>query len=184
MSAIDPLVRISLPLLNPRGRPHRTLAVAPRRPASLQCSAAYPSDTSPAVFVRLRGVPINRAAGEGRAAQSRILFDRASTLPRDISRVRRAIVSPKTQRLTRSSLTATKPAWHAYVFSFANATIAVPVTRSPCLARGTVRLGSSLVHGYLATLATIALRVTSGFRTEPVLRLSRSSLATRLRFCC
>ena len=64
MSAIDPLVRISLPLLNPRGRPHKTLAVAPRRPASLQCSAAYPSDTSPAVFVRLRGVPINRAAGD------------------------------------------------------------------------------------------------------------------------
>ena len=45
MSAIDPLVRILLPLLNSRGRPHKTLAVAPRRPASLQSSAACPSDT-------------------------------------------------------------------------------------------------------------------------------------------
>jgi len=70
MSAIDPLVRISLPLLNSRGRPHRTLAVAPRRPASLQCSAAYPSDTSPAEFVRLRGVPINRAHQVERACKS------------------------------------------------------------------------------------------------------------------
>src|SRR5262249_31969666 len=44
---------------------HQTLAVAPRRPASFQCSAACPSDTPlQAEIVRLRGVPINWVAGE------------------------------------------------------------------------------------------------------------------------
>jgi hypothetical protein len=46
----------------------QTLAVAPRRSASLQCSAACPSDTSQAEFLRLR-VPINRAPGNWQAGK-------------------------------------------------------------------------------------------------------------------
>jgi len=43
----------------------QTLAVAPRHPAALQRSLDCPWHTSRAEIVRLRGVPINRGAGDG-----------------------------------------------------------------------------------------------------------------------